>query len=119
MALELAGKYRLICELGQGGMAVVYLAVALGASNFRKLAVVKLIRPQVANERDILQMFFDEAQSDPTKWEIAKQAYQKTIAYPPPDNRVYGYAWFVGFVVSFFAYFALMSSVQPVAQAAD
>jgi tetratricopeptide (TPR) repeat protein len=39
-------------------------------------------------------MFFDEAQSDPTKWEIAKQAYQKTIAYPPPDNRVYGYAWY-------------------------
>jgi tetratricopeptide (TPR) repeat protein len=40
------------------------------------------------------EMFFDEAQGDPTKWEIAKQAYQKTIAYPPPDNRAYGYAWY-------------------------
>ncbi len=40
------------------------------------------------------EMFFDEAQADPSKWEIAKQAYLKTIAYPPPDNRVYGYAWY-------------------------
>jgi nucleobase:cation symporter-1, NCS1 family len=37
----------------------------------------------------------------------------------PPLRVLYNYAWFVGFVVSFFAYFALMSSVQPVAQAAD
>jgi serine/threonine-protein kinase len=59
--LELAGKYRLICELGQGGMAVVYLAVALGAANFRKLAVVKVIRPQVAEEPGVREMFFDEA----------------------------------------------------------
>jgi serine/threonine protein kinase len=59
--VELAGKYRLICEIGHGGMAVVYLAVALGVSNFRKLAVVKVIRPQVAEEPGILEMFFDEA----------------------------------------------------------
>jgi NCS1 family nucleobase:cation symporter-1 len=37
----------------------------------------------------------------------------------PPLRVLYNYAWFVGFVVSFFAYFALMSSVQPVARAAD
>jgi nucleobase:cation symporter-1, NCS1 family len=37
----------------------------------------------------------------------------------PAVRVLYNYAWFVGFVVSFFAYFALMSSVQPVAQAAD
>ena len=24
----------------------------------------------------------------------AKQAYQKVITYPPPDNKVYGYAWY-------------------------
>lgn len=40
------------------------------------------------------EMFFDEAQADPSKWELAKQAYLKTIAYPPPGNRVYGYAWY-------------------------
>jgi NCS1 family nucleobase:cation symporter-1 len=36
-----------------------------------------------------------------------------------PQLRVlYNYAWFVGFTVSFFAYFALMSSAHPVAQTA-
>jgi NCS1 family nucleobase:cation symporter-1 len=37
-----------------------------------------------------------------------------------PQLRVlYNYAWFVGFAVSFFAYFALMNSVHPVVQTAD
>ena len=58
---DLAGKYRLIAELGQGGMATVYLAVALGTSGFRKLAVVKLIRPQYASDPDLIEMFLDEA----------------------------------------------------------
>ena len=40
------------------------------------------------------ELFFNEAQGDPTKWEPAKQAYQKVIAKPPPDNKVYGYAWY-------------------------
>lgn len=59
--VDLAGKYRLIAELGQGGMATVYLAVSLGTSGFRKLAVVKLIRPQYASDPDLIQMFLDEA----------------------------------------------------------
>jgi nucleobase:cation symporter-1, NCS1 family len=37
-----------------------------------------------------------------------------------PQLRVlYNYAWFVGFIISFFAYFALTSSAHPVAQTAD
>jgi NCS1 family nucleobase:cation symporter-1 len=37
-----------------------------------------------------------------------------------PSLRVlYNYAWFVGFIVSFFSYFAMMHSAQPIAQAAD
>ena len=40
------------------------------------------------------ELFFNEAQGDPSKWEPAKQAYQKVIAKPPPDNKVYGYAWY-------------------------
>ena len=28
------------------------------------------------------------------KWEPAKQAYMKVIAKPPPENKVYGYAWY-------------------------
>jgi serine/threonine-protein kinase len=57
----LAGKYRLIAELGQGGMATVYLAVAIGDSGFRKLAVVKLLRPEFAIDEEFIQMFLDEA----------------------------------------------------------
>jgi tetratricopeptide (TPR) repeat protein len=45
-------------------------------------------------------LFFDEARADPTKWELAKQAYQKVVGYPPPENRAYGYAWYrLGFVL--------------------
>ncbi len=39
-------------------------------------------------------LFFDEARSDPSRWELATQAYQKVIGYPPPQNRAYGYAWY-------------------------
>lgn len=38
------------------------------------------------------EMFFEESASDPSKLQIAKQAYQEVLKYPPPDNRAYGYA---------------------------
>ncbi|MDP9033469.1 MAG: tetratricopeptide repeat protein [Myxococcota bacterium] len=40
------------------------------------------------------ELFFNEAMGDPTKWDPAKQAYQKVITKPPPENKVYGYAWY-------------------------
>jgi tetratricopeptide (TPR) repeat protein len=40
------------------------------------------------------EMFFNEAAGDPAKWELARMAYEKVIAYPPPPNEVYGYAWY-------------------------
>ncbi|HEY4012641.1 MAG TPA: tetratricopeptide repeat protein [Polyangiaceae bacterium] len=40
------------------------------------------------------ELFFNEALSDPTKWDAAKQAYQKVISKPPPENKIYGYAWY-------------------------
>jgi tetratricopeptide (TPR) repeat protein len=40
------------------------------------------------------ELFFNEAMGDPTKWDPAKQAYIKVIAKPPPENKVYGYAWY-------------------------
>ncbi|MDP9036681.1 MAG: serine/threonine protein kinase, partial [Myxococcota bacterium] len=58
---DFAGRYRLIAELGQGGMATVYLAVALGNAGFRKLAVVKVLRPEIAVDEEFVQMFLDEA----------------------------------------------------------
>ena len=40
------------------------------------------------------ELFFNEAQGDPSKWGFARDAYVKVIGYPPPNNKVYGYAWY-------------------------
>jgi tetratricopeptide (TPR) repeat protein len=40
------------------------------------------------------ELFFNEAQGDPSKWGAAMQSYQKVIQSPPPGNKVYGYAWY-------------------------
>ena len=39
--------------------------------------------------------------------------------FVPALRVLYNYAWFVGFAVSFFAYFALMPKLAPVVQSAD
>lgn len=38
------------------------------------------------------ELFFGEAQGDNSKFELAKQAYLEVIKYPPPDNKMFGYA---------------------------
>jgi TolA-binding protein len=38
------------------------------------------------------ELFFVEAQGDPAKWDLAAAAYKEVVKYPPPDNKVYGYA---------------------------
>src|SRR6478736_6784126 len=38
------------------------------------------------------ELFFQEAQGDPSKWDLAAAAYKEVIKYPPPNNKVYGYA---------------------------
>ncbi len=45
------------------------------------------------------ELFFQEAQSDPSKWGFAQQSYEEVIKSPPPDNKVYGYALYkLGYV---------------------
>ncbi len=57
------GKYRLIAELGHGGMADVFLAVMAGptGSGFSKLTVVKRLRQNLAEEPEFVEMLVDEA----------------------------------------------------------
>ena len=40
------------------------------------------------------ELFFGEAQGDPTKWALASQAYAEVIKYPAPANKALGYAWY-------------------------
>ena len=40
------------------------------------------------------ELFYGEALTDPAKWEPARQAYVQVVRKPPPDNKVYGYAWY-------------------------
>jgi serine/threonine-protein kinase len=57
------GKYRLVAELGRGGMADVFLAVTEGTANvnFNKLVVLKRMRERWLRDPDFVAMFMDEA----------------------------------------------------------
>ena len=45
------------------------------------------------------ELYFNEAQGDPSKWALAAQAYTEVIKYPLPDNKVYGLAQYkLGYV---------------------
>lgn len=38
------------------------------------------------------ELFFNEAQGDPSKWDLAAASYAEVVKYPPPNNKVFGYA---------------------------
>src|SRR5206468_2733383 len=55
------GKYRILAELGQGGMADVYLAVANGPNGFSKFVVLKMLRKNLAADEELVALFLNEA----------------------------------------------------------
>lgn len=55
------GKYRPIALVARGGMGNAYLALVNGAGSFNKLVVVKVLKPEFAEDQDFLAMFRDEA----------------------------------------------------------
>lgn len=45
------------------------------------------------------ELFFVEAQGDPSKFELARQSYMKVLEYPEATNKVWGYAMYkLGYV---------------------
>lgn len=58
---EHLGKYILVGELAQGGMAELFLAIHKGLEGFLKVVVVKRILPHLTQDPDFVQMFADEA----------------------------------------------------------
>ena len=55
------GRYRLIAELGHGGMAEVFLAVARGPPASTSSWSSSCSRPDLADDEQFLAMFLDEA----------------------------------------------------------
>ena len=55
------GKYLLMEKLAVGGMAQLYRAKITGIQGFEKLIAVKTILPHLANEKELLTSFIDEA----------------------------------------------------------
>ena len=57
----IAGKYEMLCKLGEGGMAEVYLARHHGAMGFRRLVVIKKVREEFLTDDRRIRLFLDEA----------------------------------------------------------
>jgi serine/threonine-protein kinase len=55
------GRYRLLEELGHGGMAVVHLAERAHESGFEKEVALKRCHPHLARDPRILRLFLEEA----------------------------------------------------------
>ncbi len=55
------GKYYLLERINVGGMAEVFRAKAYGVEGFERLVAVKRILPNIAEDKDFITMFVDEA----------------------------------------------------------
>jgi serine/threonine-protein kinase len=58
---EFRKKYHVIAKLGEGGMALVHLAVVRGVVGVRKLVVLKSVRPELVADSNARTMFVAEA----------------------------------------------------------
>src|SRR6476620_7302725 len=55
------GKYYLLERINVGGMAEVFRAKAFGVEGFERLVAVKRILPNIAEDKEFIAMFIDEA----------------------------------------------------------
>ncbi len=55
------GRYRVVDEIGVGGMASVHLARMDGAGGFQKWVAIKKIHPHLIEDEQFIHMFLDEA----------------------------------------------------------
>src|SRR5687768_3083852 len=76
------GKYRLLAQIGRGGMGEVYLAMAQGPAGFKKLVVLKCINDSSAEDEQLRKMFLDEAML------AARLSHQNVVqTYESGDNN--------------------------------
>jgi eukaryotic-like serine/threonine-protein kinase len=55
------GRYDAVCQLATGGMAEILLARLRGPSGFQRPVAIKRILPHLAQNKDFVTMFLDEA----------------------------------------------------------
>ena len=55
------GRYRVVDEIGVGGMASVHLARMDGPGGFQKWVAIKKIHAHLVEDDSFVQMFLDEA----------------------------------------------------------
>jgi serine/threonine-protein kinase len=55
------GKYLLLDRIATGGMAELFLARQVGVAGFEKTVVLKRIRPHLAEKKNFVKMFLNEA----------------------------------------------------------
>jgi serine/threonine protein kinase len=55
------GKYELLKRIAAGGMAEIFVARVRGIPGFEKIVCIKRILPQLAGNREFVDMFLDEA----------------------------------------------------------
>src|SRR5215471_11779157 len=55
------GRYRVVDEIGIGGMASVHLGRMDGPGGFQKWVAIKRIHPHLVEDESFIQMFLDEA----------------------------------------------------------
>jgi len=59
--LRQLGRYDLVAQIGEGGMAEVHLARQRGPRSFEKLVVVKTVRQSLASRPELAAMLLEEA----------------------------------------------------------
>jgi serine/threonine protein kinase len=57
---QLIGNYRVVRQLGQGGMGTVYEAMH---EQIQRRAAIKVLRPEISQDRQVAQRFFNEARA--------------------------------------------------------
>jgi serine/threonine protein kinase len=55
------GRYLLHRQIARGGMATIHLARVLGDVGFSRIVAAKRLRPELAEDREFVAMFLDEA----------------------------------------------------------
>src|SRR5690349_2235952 len=55
------GKYLLLDRVNIGGMAEVWRAKTFGAGGFERIVAIKRILPNIAEDKEFIAMFVDEA----------------------------------------------------------